>query len=75
MHSAFYVNIYIILAHISPSVLELCRYADLILSVLAPKGAILMHTFEYKQEERPAVPYSISGQILHDLLGKACASS
>ena len=45
------------------------RYADLILSVPAPKGAILMHTYEYNQEEHPTVPYSISGRVLQDLWG------
>ena len=29
-----------------------------------------MHTYEYNQEERPAVPYSISGHTLQDLWGK-----
>ena len=48
----------------------LYRYVDLILSLLMPKGAILMHTYEYNQEERPTVPYSISGQLLQDLWGK-----
>ena len=49
------------------------RYVDLILSILEPKGAVLMHTFEYNQEERLAVPFSISGQTLQKHWGHACS--
>lgn len=46
------------------------RYVEVILSILAPKGAVLIHTYEYNQEERPTVPYSVSGKMLQDLWGE-----
>ena len=48
------------------------RYVDLILSILVPKGAVLMSSFDYNQEERLIAPFSIPGPLLQQLWGQSC---
>jgi thiopurine S-methyltransferase len=43
------------------------KYADLVLSLLKPDGAILMYTFEYNQKERDRQPYSIPEALVREL--------
>jgi thiopurine S-methyltransferase len=43
------------------------KYADLLLSLLKPDGAILMYTFEYNQKERDRQPYSVPEALVGEL--------